>query len=330
MQQDAMDTDLLGHLAADKRLSALDRYVPRLSIFSALGLARQELAHSRLLATLLDPAQHAGAEPLLRALIVNVGHALAQCASPVATAFGRIAAAPWSRTTVTRERFRVDILIEIESTAGTLVLGLENKIDAGESAEQLARYQEALFRAYPRQAVALAFLCPAWTAPASAQPDHAVPCVAIDYVLIASAIRALIPATPADAPDYHVLREIHRLIQEDILKQDDDLRQRVRELWNAHPKALALLWEHRPRLADIADRYEALIAATLGMDVDFDRYPSRGELRELKFSLKSWEQKGYPFTFMFRGDDGELPSTTADFLVDNRDDSLYHPWHPGA
>ena len=83
-----MDTDLLGHLAADKRLSALDRYVPRLSIFSALGLARQELAHSRLLATLLDPAQHAGAEPLLRALIVNVGHALAQCASPVATASG--------------------------------------------------------------------------------------------------------------------------------------------------------------------------------------------------------------------------------------------------
>ena len=24
------------------------------------------------------------------------------------------------------------------------------------------------------------------------------------------------------------------------------------------------------------------------------------------------------------------PNTTADFLVDNRDDSLYHPWHPGA
>jgi hypothetical protein len=25
-----------------------------------------------------------------------------------------------------------------------------------------------------------------------------------------------------------------------------------------------------------------------------------------------------------------LTTTTADFLVDNRDDSLYHPWHPGA
>jgi hypothetical protein len=47
----------------------------------------------------------------------------------------------------------------------------------------------------------------------------------------------------------------------------------------------------------------------------------------LKPRIRKWLN---PFGHNLGAIPSNLINTTADFLVDNRDDSLYHPWHPGA
>jgi hypothetical protein len=55
---------------------------------------------------------------------------------------------------------RVDILVKVQGATGTplLVIGIENKVWAGEGIEQLSHYQQALARAFPRSPTFLIFL----------------------------------------------------------------------------------------------------------------------------------------------------------------------------
>jgi hypothetical protein len=57
LQEDGQMDDLeaLRRLSHDRRLEELDAYVAPLALVVALGVAHDEVAHSRLLAFLLDP-----------------------------------------------------------------------------------------------------------------------------------------------------------------------------------------------------------------------------------------------------------------------------------
>ncbi len=176
-------------LAADPRLGALGRHVPPLSLPRAFGVERDEVRHSRVLAELLDPGRHSGAGGLLRFLLREVSVRLGDgpCeddrggSGGIPAALGRIAGAPFGRISVRRESMFIDVVLEVSGPGGGVVIGIENKVDAGEQPEQIARYQATLARAYPGRAAAVVFLTPTGRAPATAVADSPVPAVALGY-----------------------------------------------------------------------------------------------------------------------------------------------------
>ena len=145
-------------LSADERLTKLERYVPPLSVARAFGVGRDEVAHSRVLAELLDPTRHAGALEMVRSLLREIASRIGQGAAiggfrDTADELGRIADGPLERVAVRRESMLIDVVVEVSGPAGVAVIGLENKVDAGEQLDQIARYQTTLERAYPNRLV---------------------------------------------------------------------------------------------------------------------------------------------------------------------------------
>lgn len=293
-------------LMADPRLEQIGGYIPPLSLFGMLDRTRDELTHSRMVAFLLSPRRHRQYESVLRALLGDVSIGLAQIKSSAADKFRRVAEAPISRVVVRREVFRIDIVVEVNSSAGSIVLGIENKIDAAEQEEQLARYQNSILHGYPNHTAAMVFLSPSARVSTTASQSSKVPCIAIGYRNILDALSAAIDVTEPDTKDWRVLKEIEQHLEEDILdNEDSEIRRLVGNLWKDHGRALDLALEHRPRLSDIRAKYEFLLREKLGGDAEFQYFPERGETREIKMQLGSWKRSGFPLTFMFfSGEDG--------------------------
>jgi hypothetical protein len=92
------------------------------------------------------------------------------------------------------------------------------------------------------------------------------------------------------------------------LGEETEVKALVRELWRTHGKALRLAMEHRPRLEDIRTAYEAILRERFGDGAYISYWQPRGELREIKTRLHSWQDAGFPFEFMFYVDRNGLPA----------------------
>ncbi len=298
---DRTDEQNLRSLERDERLSRLDRFVPPLQVIGSLGVGRDEVAHSRLLAALLDPRRHRGAETMLHSLLRGI----LRLQNPVGSTGERIRTIvdeTWTRVDVRREFKFIDIVLQIASSRHTVVVGIENKIDSGEEEEQLGRYQKALQRAYPGHAALMVFLTPTGREPTTAIPHHSVPTVSVGYDLFVKAAEEALREAEPGSRDEHALSEIVAHLKENILGEDTKVKELVRDLWRSHGKALRLAMEHRPRLEDIRELYEALLRERFGNDAYTYYWPPRGEPREIKMSLRSWENAGLPFEFVLHVD----------------------------
>ena len=69
---DPMDIEALRRLADDRQFAKLNEHVGALALVRALGTERDELAHSCLLAFLLDPQRRRGALTMLSALLSEI------------------------------------------------------------------------------------------------------------------------------------------------------------------------------------------------------------------------------------------------------------------
>jgi len=295
------EIEALNRLTSDPRLADLKNYVPSLSLLHMFGKVGDELAHSGMLAALLDPRQHRNYERILRPLLQDVSHGLAQAESSEADIVHQVAEAPLNRVAVRRELYHIDIVVEVDSPAGEIVLGVENKIAVTEQPGQLARYQRALLRAYPDRLAVIVFLCPVVRKPVTASHNSDVPVVPIGYRSVINAIKSALDVTEPNSRDWWALAEIVRHLEEDILSSmnDMDLHRMVGQLWKDHGPALNLAFSHRPGLADVQEKYEELPREHLGEDAEFSYYPTQGVLREIKMQLTSWKKRGFPFLFMF-------------------------------
>ncbi len=296
----------LGELERDHRFLELDRFVPPLQIIRAMGFEHHEVAHSRLIANLLDPSQHRGAETVLRALLQGIPHQ-EHLAGSTAELLEEILRTSWTNVSVEREFRRIDIVVQITSSHHQVVVGIENKIDAGEGHEQLGRYQAALEDAFSNQTPILVFLTPTGREPTTADSESQIPTVSADYNLILEAVDVALRKAEPGSGDQHALQVIAKHVREDILGEETEVKSVVRELWRTHGKALRLAMEHRPRLEDIRSLYEALLHERFGDDADTYYWRSKGELREIKMGLASWWDAGCPFEFILHVDDEGLP-----------------------
>lgn len=302
-----LDQQALRHLQGDARLSELGSFVPPLQVIRSLGIGRDEVAHSRLLAALLNPQQHRGAETMLRALLRGI---LRQ--RPFADGTGNrlreVLGASWTSVVIRREFRSIDIVARVASSEHTVVVGIENKIDAEEGEEQLGRYQRALRSAFPGQTSLMVFLTPTGREPTTAISPHPVSTVSLGYDLIVEATEGALRETRPGSRDEYALSEVVAYLKENILGEDTEVRTLVRQLWREHGKALRLAMKHRPRLEDIQDLYEALLRERFGDDNVYIYYwPSRGELRDINMILTSWNDAGFPFQFILSLNDEGSP-----------------------
>ena len=107
------DIEALHRLRSDPRLADLKNYVPPMSLFRIFGMARDELAHSRMIASLIDPRRHRNYEQILRALLHDVSHRLVQAEFPEADIVHQVAEATLDRVAVRRELYRIDIVLSL-------------------------------------------------------------------------------------------------------------------------------------------------------------------------------------------------------------------------
>ena len=173
------DAALLKALESDQALAVLDAYVPGLSLFRILERDRDEVAHSRMLAALFDPRSHGAADSFLRAFLGRVSASMGPDFDSTARRLDELASQNFVEVVVRRELLRIDVVIEIRSAATNAVIGIENKLYAGEQAAQLARYQDALQSAYPGRLSVLVFLTPFGRLPLTALQQSQVPCVTL-------------------------------------------------------------------------------------------------------------------------------------------------------
>jgi hypothetical protein len=122
------------------QLAELLRLPRPFNICTALGLGRQELRHSELLAYLLDPRQPHG-----------LGNRVAQALLHRVALFGAsifdVDELKLDGLEVRREWEHIDILLV--SPHDQIVVVIENKIDSDEHSNQLKRYYETAIKRYP-------------------------------------------------------------------------------------------------------------------------------------------------------------------------------------
>lgn len=238
----------------------------------------------------------------------------------------------WTEVTVRREFFHIDIVVYISCERDSVVIGVENKIDAGERPQQIGRYQETLQRIYPDIAAVMVFLTPTGRKPTTASSDSQVPVFSLGYDSILAAVEETLRQTERGSHDEHVLREIIVHLREDILGETPEVRALALELWKTHGRALRIALEHRPKLEDIRYMYEALIKERYGHDVQISYWKWKGELREIKMALPSWVENGFSFEFMLRVNGKGLPDVRLLLWHDNYNNhaSALQEWARGV
>ncbi len=310
------DAEVLVALGEDPRLARLEGYVSPLSLFRVLDVARDEKRHSRLLAALLDPLQHRGAEVMLRVLLGRV-LASGRIERGFAERLEEIASVPWDRVLVSRELFAIDLVVEIFSSRGDAVMGIENKIDAGEEQKQIARYQDVLRRAFSGRTAFVAFLTPTGRGPATARSDILVPAVPVGYEAVLGAVEEAGRRAPLGSREERVLGEVAAHLKEDIVG-DPEAKTLVRELWRTHGRALELALRQRPRLDDVRDHYVGLLKERFGSDIEPYYWPERrGNLRSIAMDLPRWFERGFPLTFMLHASEWGRPRVRVLVWEDN-------------
>lgn len=138
-------------------LLSLESLIGRFNIFDALHIARVEMRHSNFLAFILDPAEsHGQSQLFLKALLMDLLKAAPPNLRPMSPI--DIDGTDLRGIVVRREWKNIDLLITCENPS--FVIAIENKIDAAEHSNQLARYKKTILENYPQARPLYVFLTP--------------------------------------------------------------------------------------------------------------------------------------------------------------------------
>lgn len=280
-------------LISDPDFLSLSDQSPAPSLFYVLGIERHELAHTRLLAWLLDPAESSVADALASLLLRHIADVDPLSGiTPQDADQCRIAS-------ISREYEHIDIVATVDTPTRRLLLAIENKIDAQESPGQLARYQTVLSALSLGKSAVLLFLTPEGRPPSTASKTSATPCIPLSYAFFVSALRSL-PAR-SSAREMSILEHARQHLEETIVGESET-KQKIRELWLRYPRAVRALVAQRPRLTDILLPFQNAIHNRLTARINVELHPNRDKARELKLRFLDLVQKGLPLTFMLHAD----------------------------
>jgi hypothetical protein len=271
----AMDIETqLSNLIDDKDFQSIDSRMARFNIFEAIGAIRGELRHSNFLAFLLSPnrSHDLGSAPLLRVLRAILSH-ISPDKRPIRAL--TLVVGDLEDTLVYRERYNIDLLIEIRSLK--LVVAIENKVDAKAGDGQLDGYRKTIDANYPGWQKLLVFLTPDGRASGE---NNFVP---FSYAELGKIIESFL----ADSEDRLggdtklVLRHYLEVLRRHIVP-DEELRNLAQQLYERHREAFEFVFECRPGAENLISVVSPLMQSL--PDVVEDKHVET----MLRFLPKSW------------------------------------------
>jgi hypothetical protein len=247
------DLTALKALAADQDLIDLEKLINRFNVFEAMGLARQELSHSNLLAYFLDPSQPHG----MRGVFLR--HFFTRASAQIDVADSRtelttdVKSIDIDRASVFREWRNIDILVLLEKER--LAVIIENKIDSSEHSNQLCRYYESVKNEFSDWGILPYYLTPDGTL---ASNDRYV---GIGYGILIDAVQdVLTDAETKLQQDVRMSLEHYVQLLRRHVVAESDVAKECRRLYQKHRRALDLILEHRPdRLDEIRRVLDTLV-----------------------------------------------------------------------
>lgn len=270
--------------AADPRLgdlAALQQRSQPFNIVSALGLSRQELRHSALLAYLLDQRNaHGLGTLLLRAM-------LRQAVSLLLIDLD-VDALRLDQVTVQREWQFIDILIE--SPTDRLAIIIENKIDTTEHSDQLRRYHTIVRNRWQDWTVAGIYLTLDATPPE--KPTDRATYAAIGYGDLAAMLGDLAADGRVEGAVQMLLQHYATQIRSELMHEPDaDTASLARALYLEHRTAFdAMLHARDARMDMIRRLFDGLLLSAKPHDLLPDSSYFNDELtrRQTRFAPKEW------------------------------------------
>ena len=226
-------------------LESLETRLDRFNIFESLGLVRQEIRHSAFLRWLLDPTEtHGLGDYWLRQFLKKV---IKNGEEILGNTFSLFDLDGWdlAQAEVRREWRNIDILILDEKNQ--FVCAIENKVDSGESGDQLKRYLHLVEQEFAQYKKAFVFLTKFGNSPSEASY---IPFTYKDLVfVIENALGRRESQLHYEIKLFvqHYLDMVRRHIVE-----DSELQELCGRLYKNHRRALDLIFEHRhDRIAEV-------------------------------------------------------------------------------
>ncbi len=162
----------------------LVKYSNQFDLFKMMGVRSKELVHSNILAVFFTPSGSHGLGHNFVNKFLNLIPKNTFCGKAVKKE--ALLEALNANVRVYRELESIDLVIEFPEIK--LVIGIENKVWAGEQGKQLERYQETLITRYPHHTQALIFLTPDNREPTTHNQNLHVPIYCMSYADIANCL----------------------------------------------------------------------------------------------------------------------------------------------
>lgn len=260
---DRRQIELLESLLQDEDLERLETLAQEFNIFEVLRVVKQEVRHSNFLAWLLDASANHGLSDYFAKLFLWKTTSLARGQGIDSLSLIDIDALDLTRMQVRREWRGIDILLDAREQA--FVCAIENKVEAAEHGDQLARYAKACSAEFPECVHHFVFLSATGATPS--RKDW----VSIGYEDIADLLERTLQAREKSIGD-EVALFLHHYVS--MLRRhvvgESEIERLCQAIYGKHRQALDLLIEHRPDTqSELRRSLEDLISED--RDFEFDR-----------------------------------------------------------
>lgn len=272
--------------AGSEHLATISKNMKVFCPFEAIGMARQEIRHSNFLAYILDPKRpHEFGAKLLKAFIAIFTDET-------------ISETRLDRARIYRELYNIDLVVEIppENGGKALVIAIEVKVDAGESSEQLRKYQRRVEAAWPHSEAIFGFLTIDGREGTTGAEKTWQP---ISWTGLIDAFDVALESVGRSAIGFEMYAAYGRMMRRHGMADktsDKALDEAVFTLWNEHKEALEYLFENRPDpigdlMREIAknkgEKMAELLSSSLGVPVS----PAASTSMYLRFSFPGLESR---------------------------------------
>lgn len=259
-----------------------DVYCP----FEALAVSRLEIRHSNFLADVLDPLRpHGFGDIILRAFLEWLLDEADEQKLLLDIHFDDVA-----QSQVFREWKHIDLLVRIpgEADRPEIVIAIEIKVEAQESAGQLEKYEAAIQSAYPNAKAIYFFLTP------EGREASRKNWTSVSFSGLISCFEEVMK-TSSGEPEARMMLQSYVSMMRRRYVSDDDLDAMVQKVWSKHRDILEFLIEQQPNPASVFSEQLAATGAIEhfnnslsehGLEIEADRCSGRF----VTYVVKPWSR----------------------------------------